>query len=267
MNLVGWHDEFGRCPQHVDKCLQSGRHQFATRVIKVKAGNLRAPFVQHRLQSPFRHRHCCILGVNVGQTEALFGGLDHQRHFADGERPVDFDFKLLAAAGEFPAIKTAIGKTNANAVVLLQFARAERRAMLCQILRRSHYDKALGRTKRHGHHVLLQAFAEADAGIEAGRDNIDKRILGHQFDPHTGMAGEKTAEQRCQNQFASGTRGVDTQRAEWRVTKGIDLVQRPVNVLQRRRKAVEQAFAGFGGGDAARCPVEQAHAEAGFQSA
>lgn len=71
------------------------------------------------------------------------------------------------------------------------------------------------------------------------------------------MGCQETADQRRQHQLAGGARGVDAQRAERRIAKGVDLFERTMNVQQGRGQPVQQALAGFGRRHAARGAVEQ----------
>lgn len=99
----------------------------------METGDFRAPVFQHHAQPASGHRRRGVLRIDVGQAEALFGGGDHQRHFADRQRAIDLDFQSLAATGELPAMETAVGEADAHARVLRQFARAARCAVRRQV--------------------------------------------------------------------------------------------------------------------------------------
>ena len=121
------------------------------------------------------------------------------------------------------------------------------------------------RAQRHGNHVLLQAFAETHAGIEAEGNDVDDAIVGHQLHPHARVFGKKPCDQRGEHEFAGRARCVDSQRADRGVTESVHFIERTADVPQRWRKTLEQPLPGLGGCHAASRAVQQAHAEPRLQ--
>ena len=72
---------------------------------------------------------------------------------------------------------------------------------------------------RHGDHVLVDDFTEANAGIVALGDDVERLVAEEQIETHVRMRLEKTGEQRAA-QEALGRRGrEDADHASWLGTK------------------------------------------------
>src|SRR5690606_18270262 len=82
-----------------------------------------------------------------------------------------------------------------------------------EILRRSDDVRAHRRADAHGHHVLFDQLAEADAGVVSLRNDIDQQVLDPHLDVDVRVLVHEAAQHRLQHDQISGTRYVDAQLA------------------------------------------------------
>ena len=113
----------------------------------------------------------------------------------------------------------------------------------------------------HRNHVGGNRFAEPHAGIEAGRDRVDQRIVDGDLDMDVGKAFEEARHQRQQHQLRRLPRGIDAQRAGRLAAKIVQVFQRIVDIAERRADPREQPLARLRQRDAARGAVDQPQIE------
>ncbi|MDT4870060.1 hypothetical protein FQZ97_1051210 [compost metagenome] len=130
-----------------------------------------------------------------------------------------------------------------------------------------HHHRAHVRADGQRHHVGLQPFTEAHAGVVSTGHHIHQRIVGGDFQHDIRIGLEEAARQRQQDQLRSGAAGVDAQGAGRCVAELVEVLQRVIDVAEGRLDACVQALAGLGEGHAAGGAVEQAHAQSLLQGA
>ena len=114
---------------------------------------------------------------------------------------------------------------------------------------------------------MLEVFAEADAGVETGFDDIGETLVRHHFQGDAGIVAGQFAETWCEDETDGVSRCVDSYQAVRRFAKAVKAVQRGGDVFERRVQVCQQVLAGLGRRDVASGAVEQADAELGFQFA
>ncbi len=121
------------------------------------------------------------------------------------------------------------------------------------------------RADRDSDHVGFNPFVVADAGIETCCQHVDKRIVRYHLQRDARMRCEKARDDRRQDVHRHDGRDIQPQGAGRAVAETVDGVERAGNFAQRRPKPLQQALAGFRDRDATRGPVQQPHAEPGFE--
>ncbi len=148
-----------------------------------------------------------------------------------------------------------------------QFLRATRPALPSEVSRGRDDGQAQVRADPHGAHAVLEVFAEADAGVETGFDDIGETFVRHHFQGDAGIVAGQFAETWCEDETDGVSRCVDSYQAVRRFAKAVKAVQRGGDVFERRVQVCQQVLAGLGRRDVASGAVEQADAELGFQFA
>ena len=126
---------------------------------------------------------------------------------------------------------------------------------------RADHREAMPRTDRHRDHVGGDGLAESDAGVEAGRDHVDQRVVDDDLDADIGKALEETRHDRQQHQLRGLPCRVEAQRAGGLAAEIVQILQRVVDVAECRADAREQPLAGLGQRHAAGGAVDQAQIE------
>jgi len=148
---------------------QRRRHLARARVVQEEAVERRAPVVQHAHQASgrqvLRHRRF----DHVRQPGAGQRRLDQQVVVVEHQRPACRDIEHARVALEFPFVqRAAAAGAVADAGVCVQvFGRDERRWVAGEIGGRTDHDRAQPVSHAHRDHVLVQAFAKADAATAA----------------------------------------------------------------------------------------------------
>jgi hypothetical protein len=106
----------------------------------------------------------------------------------------------------------------------------------------------------------------ADAGVAAGRGDIDEAVLDHDLHAHVGVAHQKLVEQRRQDVDHHRAGHVQFQQAAYFLVGAGDVMQRRACVGQQRREAIGQRAAGLGRHHAARGARQQRHAQLCFDA-
>ena len=148
-----------------------------------------------------------------------------------------------------------------------EIGRHRRRRMSPEIVRRSDDDIALRPAQRDGNHVARHQIGAAHAEVEALGDDVEEPPFRDQVDMDPGKPLHELEDQRRQDLAGGIGIGIDAQRSRRDCLLRAHRLHRSMDVLQGRPDAVDEQAPGIRERDAARRPVEQAHAEMGFQLA
>jgi hypothetical protein len=141
------------------------------------------------------------------------------------------------------------------------------RAVRGQVAGRGGHHHAQRARDRNRDHVLLQRFAQAQAGVEAFGDQVDEAVVGHQVHADRWIGAHEVGQDRPQGDDHGRVGTGEPQRADRHVALLAHVVGGGVDFGQRRRHAGQQGGAGFGQSHPARRPLQQAHAKPVFQMA
>ncbi len=117
------------------------------------------------------------------------------------------------------------------------------------------------RADRNGNHVGRDGLAEPDAGIEAGRNHVDQRVVDDDLDVDVGEGLQELRDDRQQHQLRRLPRGIEAKRAGRLAAKAVEIFQRVVDITECRTDPLEQPRAGFGQRDTAGGAVDQPHVQ------
>ena len=109
-------------------------------------------------------------------------------------------------------------------------------------------------------------LAQAHAGIEAGRDDVELFVADGDIERDAGMGLDEAREQRAGEETLGDRGRGDPQQAAWRAVV-VGGFERGIQRGQRLRDLAEEPLAGFGEAHAARGALHQGHAQAVFQPA
>src|SRR6185437_6373031 len=121
------------------------------------------------------------------------------------------------------------------------------------------------RPDRHRDHVLVEPLLVADAGVATGGEDIDEALLGDDLDDNARIFPEEGRHDVGQHQPHRAHRHVELQRAYRPVAKGVDRIERRVELAQDRIEPLQEVAAGLGRRHAAGGAVQQPHAETRLQ--
>jgi hypothetical protein len=106
-------------------------------------------------------------------------------------------------------------------------ARVARRSALGEIGRRRGGDVALdARPDGNRDHVALDALLVADAGVEAGGQHVDKRIVGRDLERHARMGQQEAGDNGGEDFLGDDRRHIEPQRSPRSLAKAVHHVQR-----------------------------------------
>jgi hypothetical protein len=83
----------------------------------------------------------------------------------------------------------------------------------------------------HRHHVLLKEFAQRDAEVEAGRDDVSPRVVDGELQPDVGVGFREPAEHRLDQRGAGEPWQAQAHGAGRRVAQTPDLADRGLHLL------------------------------------
>ena len=147
----------------------------------------------------------------------------------------------------------------------LEFVRRRRFRPSLEIGGRADDDQADARLDTQRDHALGDAFAEADAGIEALFDDIDQPVRGVDLQLQIGILFEQRADDTTDDEGADRVRHINPHLAERRVAVAVQSIERCCHLAEGRIEMRDQQFAGFRQRDAARRAVEQANTDPVFE--
>ena len=166
---------------------------------------------------------------------------------------------------ELPRVARTAGKAAVDAQVRLQIFRRFGDTVFLKITGSSHHQKSGDGPDRHGHHVVGEALAKADARVEPVAHDVDHSVFGDDLELHIRAARMERAQHRCQH-HARGVPGhVEPQLAAGRFAHALHVVQGLAHVLQGGGQAIEQHLTGLGRRDAAGGAMQQAQIQRGLE--
>ena len=117
----------------------------------------------------------------------------------------------------------------------------------------------------NGHHVVRRAIERADPGIEALPDKVDGRFSDFQIQLNIGIGRQVPGPERRDDRDRRKMREIKLQPAERLAPFEFQSVDGIVDLLYGGPDSRQQPGAGIGQRHAARCAVQQLHADAPFQ--
>src|SRR5258707_11537900 len=202
-----------------------------------------------------------INGRHAGYAHAVQSSADSKIALAGDQGSCNDHLQTLAALLEIPSVDHATRKALTETIVLPKVSRHVRSRMLCQIVRRRDDRRPRILADTHRDHILLDAMAGPDAGIEAVAHDISERAVGDDFQGDGRMRRKKFREHRLYYLLRRGARHRKTQMSRRLVTEDVDRFDRRFKTLECRPQLRQEAFADLGRGDAPRSAVEQPDAE------
>ena len=118
----------------------------------------------------------------------------------------------------------------------------------------------------HGHHVLLDELADLDAGVEAGGDEVDTAVVGGDVENDVGVVAREPRELRDERDHRGASRQQQAHAARRPVAEAGHLVDRLVDVVERRLQPGEELLSRLGRRHAARGARQQADPHPLFQA-
>lgn len=202
--------------------------------------------------------HLEVAGVGQPLSAPRHG--DQQVPIVDHQRTLDADGEIPPIAPELPAMGRARGEeAKADALVPGQFFRGLRPAGPGEIVRGAHHRPLQVRGQAHGDHVLFDRLAQADTGIEALADQVDRGIVQGNLQPDVGIGRAIARDQGFDQQLAGQPWRGQAQGAHRLVAIAAQHRQGVADFTGGRAQADEQAAAGFRQGHAAGGALEQQH--------
>src|SRR5262249_24459629 len=139
----------------------------SARIIKIESNGLRLPIFEERHQ--------------IAARDVLFCGVDWQARNADaiqcctqgkiavtGDKRARYrNLHALALPREGPAADRTTCDTHTDAIVVLQIRRLRRSRTVREIVGRGNDGRSRVIAEAHSDHVLLDAMARPDAGVES----------------------------------------------------------------------------------------------------
>ena len=112
--------------------------------------------------------------------------------------------------------------------------------MFGQIARRGGRNEALATgADGHGDHVLGQALFVAHTGVVPTGVDVDKGVIHVDFDTHPRVKTQKTRQQVRQQKARHRHGHIELQGADRTLGVVVQIVERGVDLLQRRAQALE----------------------------
>jgi hypothetical protein len=227
-----------------------------------------APVVQHRLQPAIVQHRLHLVFRQPGQSTAgQRSGAGHA-HGVEGPLAGDAHAQFVAILAEIPRHQpTMRGQAQGDAVVVCQLVRMPWHHMLAEVAGRADHAHAQRRADRHGDHVARQPFAEADADVVALGHDVGQPVVGGQFHLQIRILLQQRRQPWPCDVLGGVAGGIDADGAGRAFAVLGQRGQPILDLGQAWAQGIEQAGAGFGGGDAAGGAGQQAHAETFFQAA
>ena len=214
----------------------------AARVVHVEARERWSPILQHAHQSALRDRLGDLFFVRQRDADIGERGPDRQMGVVDDERTVHADRDRLASLLELPAVGAA-RKTQADASMVVQILGCAGNASRREIARRTDHRQPQFARDADRDHILLDEFAELDAGIELAGDEIHRAGDGNDIQNDVGVSlGEgRDARQQHHRRGRSGHR--DSQAPGRPAAKAAGVVQGVSDLIQRRGESLQKGRA------------------------
>ena len=134
-----------------------------------------------------------------------------------------------------------------------------------EVGRRGHGEKARLPAEADRDHVLRQGLAQAHAGVEPLRHDVDQPSFRNDVDRRPGMALQEHRHDVSQQQTSRRFGSVEAHRPARAVPERVQFAQRGVEVAQGRQESPQEVLAGLGRRDAPGGAVEQPDPEIVFE--
>ncbi len=250
-----------------DERLQGLRDLSAARIVD-EEGTVRAPFLEQRHQTAVGEIRQRVAIGEKGDADAGDRSPQRHVHVVDDQRALHGDLEVLAATLEHPPQDRAIPvATELDAFMSAQILWIFRRGMRCEIGGRSDRNDADLAPDLERDHILLDALADADAGVEVLLHDVGVGIVDRYFEVDVRILGEEIRDQRRQERDGGGARHAQPQRSHRLVAERRDGFGGPFDPLHDRLHVRQEPLAGLRERDAAGGPVQQAHPEAVLERA
>jgi hypothetical protein len=149
--------------------------------------------------------------------------------------------------------------------VVDQIAGVPRGGVTVEVIGRAHDGHCHRAAQWHGDHVLLDAFSQSNAGVEALFDDIDIALVVGDLDLDVRMGFQEPRQQRLQGHGHGDACRVDAQHPRGPALQRMQLLAGFLHLTQRRSNSRQISLASLCEADAARGPVQQPHSEPRFQ--
>ena len=154
------------------------------------------------------------------------------------------------------------GRANADAVVLEEVLRLLRSSAARQVRRCRHHDEASRLREPDLDHVALDGLREADARVEALRDDVHEAVLGLDLDLHPRMPLEEPRQQAGEDERHRHGRDREPDAARDLSGPGGHRLQGLQRLIHCRARVLDQALPRVRERHGSRGPREERHAEA-----
>jgi hypothetical protein len=120
---------------------------------------------------------------------------------------------------------------------------------------------------RYRHHVIGQALAQPEPGIEATRHEVLEAVIAVQFDDHVRIGGHEFAEVGHDHEVRHHAGQIDAQDTSRRLPRFVHGVHGPGDGGQAGLGLGQETATDFGDTHPTRGPVEKAHTQPRLQRA
>src|SRR5258707_9959424 len=113
----------------------------------------------------------------------------------------------------------------------------------------------------YGNHVLLDALADADAGIDSFVDDVSLGIIRDDLKRNVGVFAQERRHKGRDDRYGSGAYNAQPQSSARAVAKAVHRIKREIDGAHDGLHVVKKLLACSGQGHASGCSVEQANAQ------
>lgn len=192
---------------------------------------------------------------------SVHGRAEHLKDAVEDKLPLRAQANLPSILLKLPCVESTIGrKTQRDAGMVCQIFRRHRFGMLVEIGFGADHDEANVGPDPDRNHVLCDLFAETDPGIEAFGNDIGQSVIDDEFDFYIRISRQKLLQLRPDDCFDGVVAGGNPDQAGRLLSKLAQGFDFRLDFLETRPELLKKAFPGFGGGNAAGSPCQQANA-------
>ena len=156
---------------------------------------------------------------------------------------------------------------RADAGVRVQVLRHTRAVSSGEVAGGAHDGEPVPWSDWNRNHVLCQAAAGSDAGVESCGDDVHQPVIGDDLQPDPRIGFQEPAHHGLDDQLGRDAGDVQAQQPRRPAPEGANLLDRLGDIAQGRADPLQQVLARLGDADAPVRPVEQPHVEDAFKAA